>query len=147
MTDQTASNAALQAAPTSVFRHEGDFWTLAFEHTVVRMNDMRGLGYIARLLTRPGDALHVLDLVAGATDHEDGPPRADAGMMAASGTTPESERARARVTLAIRNAVRRISERHPSLGYHLATALKTGTFCRYQAHPERPIRWEVSGGS
>jgi hypothetical protein len=30
----------------------------------------------------------------------------------------------------------------PSLGYHLAARIKTGYFCSYNPHPERPVPWK-----
>ena len=48
-----------------LFRREGDYWTLAFGGTVVRMRDAKGLGYLARLLRHPNHEYHVLDLLAG----------------------------------------------------------------------------------
>jgi CheY-like chemotaxis protein len=45
-----------------VFRREGDFWTLSFEDKVVRVKDAKGTRFIARLLSKQGEELHVLDL-------------------------------------------------------------------------------------
>ncbi len=130
----------------SLLEFEGDFWTLSHEGTSVRVKHVAGLDYIARLLAEPGRAIHVLDLVEAPRGRPNGSRSLDATENA-PGTlrTSASERARARVTISIRVAVGRISARHPSLGYHLATALKTGTFCRYQPHPERPVPWRVCG--
>jgi tetratricopeptide (TPR) repeat protein len=50
------------AAP--VFRREGNFWTISWDGPVVRLKDTRGLRYVAQLLARPGQEVHVLDLVA-----------------------------------------------------------------------------------
>ena len=47
------------------FRREGDYWTVAFGGTVVRMRDAKGLGYLARLLRHPHREFHVLDLLVG----------------------------------------------------------------------------------
>jgi hypothetical protein len=44
------------------------------------------------------------------------------------------------VSARVRDAVRRIEERHPSLGAHLAASVVTGSSCRYQ--PSVPIVWE-----
>ncbi len=52
-----------------------------------------------------------------------------------------AERARASVTSRIKSALRRIASEHPSLGHHLAGTIRTGTFCSYAPHPERPIAW------
>ncbi len=51
--------------PAMQFRREGDYWTIAFGGTVVRMRDAKGLGYLARLLRHPHREFHVLDLLGG----------------------------------------------------------------------------------
>ena len=52
------------ATPTSVFRREGDYWSVVFEGRTVRVRDLKGMRYLAQLLARPGREFHVLDLVA-----------------------------------------------------------------------------------
>jgi len=62
---QTGDATADATSPTAaLFRHEGDFWTLAYEGTVCRVKDAKGLHYIAYLLRHPEHEFHVLDLVA-----------------------------------------------------------------------------------
>jgi hypothetical protein len=51
----------------NVFRREGEYWTIAYQGTVFRLKDAKGLHYIAYLLRHPGLEIHVADLVA-ATD-------------------------------------------------------------------------------
>lgn len=53
----------------------------------------------------------------------------------------EAERARSAVTKRIKEAINRISEAIPPLGRHLAARIKTGYFCSYNPHPERPVAW------
>jgi hypothetical protein len=53
-----------------------------------------------------------------------------------------AERARSAVTKRIKKAVQKIGEAIPSLGYHLATRIKTGYFCSYNPHPDRPVSWK-----
>jgi tetratricopeptide (TPR) repeat protein len=48
-----------------VFRREGDFWTVAYGGSVVRVRDSKGLRYLARLLAHPAREFHVIDLEAG----------------------------------------------------------------------------------
>ena len=48
----------------NVFRREGDYWLVIFEEHTVRVRDLKGLRYLARLLADPGREYHVLDLVA-----------------------------------------------------------------------------------
>ncbi|MBE0583198.1 MAG: hypothetical protein IH612_05480 [Desulfofustis sp.] len=52
------------------------------------------------------------------------------------------ERARAAVTLRIRNAIKKIAAVHPALGKHLDHSIRTGIFCSYS--PEKQQSWLVS---
>lgn len=59
----------LASAPTAnLFRREGEFWTLAYGGTVVRMKDAKGLRYIAVLLRDPGREFYAGDLTAPITE-------------------------------------------------------------------------------
>jgi hypothetical protein len=53
-----------------------------------------------------------------------------------------AERARSAVTKRIKEAINRIAEVIPSLGYHLAARIKTGYFCSYYPRPDRPVAWK-----
>ena len=57
------------------FAREGEFWTIGYERTTMRLRDVKGLRYIGFLLAAPGSEVHVLELVAA----DGGPPspRAD----------------------------------------------------------------------
>ena len=59
---QLSQPAASQAAPQNVFRREGKAWTIAYDGRAIPLNDRKGLHYIAHLLRRPGETIHVLDL-------------------------------------------------------------------------------------
>ena len=48
----------------SVFRHEGDYWTITYREISFRLRHIRGLDYIAQLLQHPNIEFHVLDLVS-----------------------------------------------------------------------------------
>ena len=54
-------------AETNVFRREGDYWSVIFEGRTVRVRDLKGMRYLAQLLTHPGREFHVLDLVGAET--------------------------------------------------------------------------------
>ena len=56
------------AASINVFRREGDYWTVIFDQDTVRVRDLKGMHYLARLLADPGREYHVLDLVAAETE-------------------------------------------------------------------------------
>ena len=53
-----------------------------------------------------------------------------------------SERARAGVTRAVRQAMARIGEHHPQLGEHLSRTIRTGTYCAYFPDPRAPAGWK-----
>jgi len=57
-------------------------------------------------------------------------------------TSSGAERARSAVTKCIKKTIRKIGEAIPSLGYHLAARIKTGYFCSYNPHPDRPVAWK-----
>lgn len=58
-----------------------------------------------------------------------------------SGST--SERARQAVTKALKSALARIAAGSPSLSRHLASTVRTGTYCRYDPDPRLPIIWRL----
>lgn len=64
----------------SVFRCDGQFWTLTYRGRTVRMKDAKGLHDLARLLGELGREFHVLDLAGSrASAGPDGDHRAVAG--------------------------------------------------------------------
>jgi tetratricopeptide (TPR) repeat protein len=54
-----------------------------------------------------------------------------------------SERARASVTRAVRQAMSRIREHHAPLGKHLDRAIRTGTYCVYLPESHAPVIWHL----
>jgi tetratricopeptide (TPR) repeat protein len=57
------------APARSVFRREGEYWSIAYSQDAFRVKDSKGLRYLARLLGEPGREFHALDLVAGERRH------------------------------------------------------------------------------
>jgi hypothetical protein len=53
-----------------------------------------------------------------------------------------AERARVNVTRAVKIALRKISEHHGALGRHLASTIKTGTYCSYTPDLRMPTSWQ-----
>jgi hypothetical protein len=51
-------------ASQNVFRREGEYWTVVFEGSVVRLRDAKGMRLLARLLADPGREFHAVDLEA-----------------------------------------------------------------------------------
>jgi class 3 adenylate cyclase/tetratricopeptide (TPR) repeat protein len=58
------SKARVRSSSESVFRQEGEYWTVAYHGRVVRVRDAKGLHHLGELLGRPGREIHVLELVA-----------------------------------------------------------------------------------
>jgi hypothetical protein len=73
--------AAFAEAPprANVFRQEGEYWTLAYGGSVLRLRDAKGLRYLACLLRHPGQEFHVLDLVLTIGDADAPEPEAAPG--------------------------------------------------------------------
>jgi class 3 adenylate cyclase len=65
-----------------VLRKEDDLWTVAYAGTELRLKDIKGLSYLARLMSHPNLEFHSLDLVAGAASNGAGedPDRSFANM-------------------------------------------------------------------
>jgi tRNA A-37 threonylcarbamoyl transferase component Bud32/tetratricopeptide (TPR) repeat protein len=63
------SSASLHPIPNpqyptpSLFRCEGEYWTITYQDIVCRFKDVSGLRYIAHLLQHPNQEFHVTDLV------------------------------------------------------------------------------------
>lgn len=53
-----------------------------------------------------------------------------------------ADRARSAVTKRIKEAIQRFAETIPLLGHHLSARIKTGYFCSYNPHPDRPVAWK-----
>jgi hypothetical protein len=60
----TAAEAAAPEASRNLFRREGEYWTVVFEGSLVRLHDTKGLRHLARLLAQPGREFHTIDLEA-----------------------------------------------------------------------------------
>jgi hypothetical protein len=54
----------------------------------------------------------------------------------------DAERARSAVTKRIKETIDRIKKVIPPLGCHLVARIKTGYFCSYNPHPDRPVTWK-----
>lgn len=57
-------------------------------------------------------------------------------------TSSEAERSRCAVTKRIKQAIQKIADVIPTLGHHLTARIKTGYFCSYTPHPDRPVAWK-----
>src|SRR5881398_1161269 len=69
----------------AVFRHEGDFWTVAYARKAVRLRHGKGLGDIAILLANPGKEIHVADLIAASASAPPDPRSGPAAELVAQG--------------------------------------------------------------
>jgi hypothetical protein len=121
-----------------VFRREGEYWTIVYHGTVLRLRDTKGLRYLAYLLARPGQPVPASDLLGAV-------PRAGAVTANARDGygNAAAERARLAVTKRIRSAIKRIGAHSAELGHHLDTNVRTGAACTYLADPERLLAWET----
>ena len=130
------ARARVDSMGGEMFFREGDYWTVAYGGILLRLRDAKGLRYVAQLLNQPGEAIAAVDLMA-----------ADA-VQALPPTSPHSlsldrEHARIAVTKRIKETIRRITSDHPSLGYHLGAAIKTGMRCSYQPDSTNPVAWRL----
>jgi tetratricopeptide (TPR) repeat protein len=47
---------------TGIFVRHGEYWTVGYGGTTFSLKDIKGLGYVRRLLEHPGEEFHALDL-------------------------------------------------------------------------------------
>ena len=59
--DSSAGNASRTAA---IFAQSGEYWTVGYRDATFQLRDIKGLGYIQRLLRHPHAEFHVLDLLS-----------------------------------------------------------------------------------
>ena len=111
------SNGAGHHRPHVVLRLEGDHWAVTFAGQTVHLRDTRGLRYLAALIDRPGEPLHVLDLVRRG------------GREVRRGADPD--RARQTVTKCIGLALEKSERCHPGLAAHLRASVRRGLRCAY----------------
>jgi tetratricopeptide (TPR) repeat protein len=81
--------AHVSAETRSVFRRDGEYWSVAYERDAFRLKDSKGLRYLARLLREPGRELHALDLVAGERDAGRTAQTAEPGLTSSLGDAGE----------------------------------------------------------
>jgi hypothetical protein len=65
---------AQERGTEGTFRQEGEYWTIAYAGTTVRLKDAKGFRYLAQLLARPLLEVHVADLplIVGCLTREGG---------------------------------------------------------------------------
>jgi non-specific serine/threonine protein kinase len=72
--DTVSTSDTRHLHPESVFRNEGNYWTVEYAGTVTRLKDSRGAQYLAHLLHHPGQefvALELVQVARGAIDGEE----------------------------------------------------------------------------
>ncbi len=62
--DRQSSAAAARETFSNDFRREGDYWTIGYDGSVVRLKDAKGMRHLARLLANPAREFHAVDLEA-----------------------------------------------------------------------------------
>ena len=60
--------ASVGPATQAALIRRGDHWEVEFRGRTAMLADLKGIGYLARLLAQPGRELHVLDLAVSGTD-------------------------------------------------------------------------------
>lgn len=61
--DPTPRDPGVSAPASTIFRREGEYWTIAYKGHTSRVKDAKGLAYVAILLRQPHVEVHVSELV------------------------------------------------------------------------------------
>lgn len=127
------------------FRHEGDYWTIAFDGRVCRLRDSKGLRYLAQLLAQPRTHFDAADLVARAGNAPHPPEVRRVAQTTSSSSDEPARRERARVTVSkgLKAALQRIEASLPALGQHLEVTIRRGYRCSYNPDPRADTVWEL----
>ena len=153
-----APEPALEAGPLAVeslFRREGEYWTIRHRGSECHLRDSKGVRYLAFLLRNAGRECHALEVaVEGSPDATASPGGApdDLGMHADDArevglgerdrpAASAAERARQNVARSVKMVLDRLGESSPDLASHLHRTIRTGTFCSYMPDPGAHIRW------
>jgi tetratricopeptide (TPR) repeat protein len=94
----------------TAFCREGDYWSVVFEGRTVRVRDLKGIRYLARLLASPGRQFHVLDLVAAESGRVGGAERGAAAGLPSTGPGDAGEMLDARAKDAYRRRLAEIED-------------------------------------
>ena len=118
--EQTAADAGAEGrdgaaevlpdADLNVFRREGDYWSVTFEGRTVRVRDLKGIRYLARLLADPGREFHVLDLAAAENAPVGGAESGDSAGLSHTGPGDAGEMLDARAKDAYRRRLAEIED-------------------------------------
>ncbi len=128
----------------AVFFREGDYFTISFNDSLIRLARTKGLRYVAYLLARPGQRIPA-DELARIINGSRATGRASVSdkRRAHSEESRAVERSRVMVTKGIKAAIARIRGANPLLGRRFAITIRTGRACIYEPDPEHPISWRV----
>jgi hypothetical protein len=85
----SATAVAVAEVEGDLFRQEGEYWTVVFDGSVVRLKDTKGMRYLARLLAHPGREFQAVDLEAAEAQAA---PAAPLGSRASGGEPELAER-------------------------------------------------------
>ena len=150
------SNRPSLSSPSSVpgmhlFRKEGEYWTISFEGSILRLRDAMGMHYVSCLITNPGTEFSAQDLAASASKASLNSSRGKKpGLWVSNGRArgdrdehedAARERARLLVTKRIKDVIAKIRVTHPDLARHLATSIRTGYTCTYLPDDNQTVSW------
>jgi tetratricopeptide (TPR) repeat protein len=137
------SNRQSPASPSLVpgshlFRNEGEYWTISFEGSILRLRDTIGMHYVSKLVANPGMEFSAQDLAASARKAIlKRRSRKKVRSSEHNGSTNDDrenaarERARQMVTKRIKDVIAKIRVTHPELARHFASCIRTGYTCTY----------------
>jgi AAA ATPase domain len=78
--DPEGTQAEPEGVRASRFRREGEYWTVAYDGSTIRVRDAKGMRYLARLLADPGREFHALDLAVDGVTRIAAPVADEGGM-------------------------------------------------------------------
>jgi tetratricopeptide (TPR) repeat protein len=153
MSNGSSSGSPSLSPGSHLFRKEGEYWTISFKGSILRLRDTMGMHYVSRLVANPGMEFSARDLAASASKgnrkyrHRMNPRFSIGNGRAGDRRDLEEhedaarERARLMVTKRIKDVIAKIRVTHPELARHLATSIRTGHACIYVTDDDHRGNW------
>lgn len=124
-----------------LIRRDGARWLVAIGDRRAWVADLVGMGYLAELLTHPGQEIPALALVGGGSGLREQVGAGFGGGPRGFNDRDSAERARTAVRKAIKRAIEAIDEASPVIAEVLRRTVSTGVACSYRPEARLPVVW------
>jgi hypothetical protein len=138
---------AVPAHRDGLIRRDGARWLVAIDEHCAWVADLLGMGYLAELLTHPGQEIPALDMISGGSSARAQVAAGFGDQLDESTDREANERARTAVRKAIKRPMDALDEASPVIAEVLRNTVSTGATCLYRPEARRPVVWTTGHSS